>query len=87
MTEDKKDILISETMKLITDSAIRTDKINSRLVKIITVMAICLVVQACVIVGLKDGFYFLSDYQYPEAEQLVNQTAGGKYQEVTQTIK
>jgi hypothetical protein len=58
---------IYDVAKIYEDSARRNDAINKRLTLIaVTAIICCALVAICM-----TGFYFFSDYQYPTAEQQI----------------
>ena len=82
-----RDILLEELTKITTNAIDQVDKVNQKLVKIIV---ITIVVFGITVVGLVSafcGFYFLSDYQYPEVTQETQQDVNGIKQEVKQEVK
>lgn len=82
-----RDILLEELTKITTNAIDQVDKVNQKLVRIIIVLAIVFGITIVGVVSAFCGFYFLSDYQYPEVTQQTQQDVNGIKQEVKQQIK
>lgn len=82
-----RDNILEELSKLVTDLADRNDRINRWLLYIILALIAAFVITVLGIVAIKDGMYFLSDYQYPEQSNISTQEIGDVKQEIKQSIK
>lgn len=84
-----RDNLINDLTKMTTAVIEQNDNINKKLIRIIIIQTIVLCITAIGIPAFLAGFYFLSDYQYPEVSQEAKQqmTDKDKSVKMTQTIK
>lgn len=81
-----RDNLLEELTKMTTKAIDQVDIVNQRLIRLIIIISI---VSGLTIIGTICaccGFYFLSDYQYPEVSQTTTQDNGITTQEINQKI-
>ena len=81
MTED----VLKELVKITTDALSQVDAVNKKLVNLVVILAIISGLTIVGVIAVCCGFYFLSDYQYPDMTQTSLQSTGST-QEVSQKI-